>query len=72
MARSDESSLSGSNSRYTLYDLVSNKEKDYHVSDLKEFLYDLSVVDPLDVARRDHMEFFVESARGSTITSSRE
>ena len=29
--------ISGSNSRYTLYDLVSNKEKDYHVSDLKEF-----------------------------------
>ena len=57
MARSDESSLSGSNSRYTLYDLFSNKEKDYHVSDLKEFLYDSSVVDPLDVARRDHMEF---------------
>ena len=53
--------VSGSNSRYTLYDLVSNKEKDYHVSDLKEFLYDPSVVDPLDVARRDHMEFFVES-----------
>ena len=53
--------VSGSNSRYTLYDLVTNKEKDYHVSDMKAFLYDASVVDPLDVARRDHMEFFVES-----------
>ena len=53
--------VSGSHSRYTLYDLVSNKEKVYHVSDMKEFLYDTSVVDPLDVARRDHMEFFVES-----------
>ena len=53
--------VSGSNSRYTLYDLVTNKEKDYHVSDMKVFLYDASVVDPLDVARRDHMEFFVES-----------
>ena len=28
---------------------------------MKEFLYDPSVVDPLDVARRDHMEYFVES-----------
>ena len=53
--------VSGSNSRYTLYDLVTNKEKDYHVSDMKEFLYDASVVDPLDVARRDHMEYFVEA-----------
>ena len=41
--------VSGSNSRYTLYDRVSNKEKDCHVSDLKEFLYDPSVVDPLVV-----------------------
>ena len=52
--------VSGSNSRYTLYDLVTNEEKDYHVSDMKEFLYDASVVDPLDVAR-DHMEYFVEA-----------
>ena len=28
---------------------------------MKEFLFDASVVDPLDVARGDHMEFFVES-----------
>ena len=48
------------NSRYTLYDLVKNIEKDYHVSDLKQFLYDSSVTNPLDVARRDYMEFFVE------------
>ena len=53
--------VSSSAPRYTLYDLIYNKEKDYHISDLKEFLYDASVVDPLDVARRDHMEFFVES-----------
>lgn len=32
-----------------------------YVSDLKHFLYDPTVVDPLDVARRDLMEFFVES-----------
>ena len=28
---------------------------------MKEFRYDPSVVDLVDVARRDHMEFFVES-----------
>ena len=28
---------------------------------MTEFLHDPSVVDPLVVARRDHMEFFVES-----------
>jgi transposase InsO family protein len=53
--------VSGSNSRYTLYDLITNKEKEYHVSDMKQFLYDPNYVDPVDVARRDHMEFFVES-----------
>ena len=53
--------VSGSNSRFTLHDLIKNTDKDYHVSDMKEFRYDPSVVDPVDVARRDHMEFFVES-----------
>ena len=28
---------------------------------MKKFLYDPDHVDPVDVARRDHMEFFVES-----------
>ena len=60
-----------SNSRYTLYDLVKNVEKDYHVSDLKEFLYDPSVTNPLDVARRDHFEFFVESILDHRHTQSR-
>ena len=53
--------VSGSNSRYLLYDLITNKEKEYHVSDMKQFLYDPNLIDPVDVARRDHMEFFVES-----------
>lgn len=41
--------------------LISNKEKDYHVCDLKVFFNDPPVVDPEDVACRDRMEFFVES-----------
>jgi hypothetical protein len=53
--------VSRSNSSYTLYDLITNKEKEYHVSDMKQFLYDPDDVDPVDVARRDHMEFFVAS-----------
>ena len=53
--------VSGSNSRYTLYDLVTTREHRYHVSDMKRFLYDPLLVDPVDVARRDRMEFFFES-----------
>jgi hypothetical protein len=53
--------VSCSDSRYLLYDLITHKEKIYHVSDMKPFLYDPSVTFSLDVARRDYMEFFVES-----------
>ena len=53
--------VAGSNSRLILHDLIKNTNEDYRVSDMKEFRYDPSEVDPVDVARRDHMEFFVES-----------
>ena len=46
--------IKGLNSRCTLLDLITGKEKNYHVSDMKPF------VDPLDIARRDQMEFFIE------------
>ena len=52
--------ISGRDSRYLLYDLVSHKEVEYHVSDMKPFKFDPLTTNPLDVARRDHMEFFVE------------
>ena len=52
--------VSGNNSRYTLYDLITQKSSVYHVSNMKPFLYDPAITDPLDVARRDHMEYFVE------------
>jgi hypothetical protein len=51
---------SGSDSHYLLYDLITHKKKTYNVSDMKPFLYDPAVTSPLDVARRDYMEFFVE------------
>ena len=52
--------VKGLNSRYTLFDLITGKEKDYHVSDMKPFVFDTALVDRLDVARRDQMEFFIE------------
>jgi hypothetical protein len=60
--------VSGENSRYTLYDLITQKSSVYHVSAMKPFLYDPAITNPLDVERRDHMEYFVEeilSHRGS-------
>ena len=51
--------IKGLNSRYTFLDLITGKEKDYHVSDMKPFVFDSALVDPLDIARRDQMEFFI-------------
>jgi transposase InsO family protein len=57
---------------YLLRDLVEGKEiKRVHVSRLKEFLYDPTLVDPLDIARRDSQQFVIESViqhRGNTKT----
>ena len=53
--------VNGENSRYTLFDLITNKEKDYHVSDMKPFIFKADLVDLVDVARRDYMEFFIEN-----------
>ena len=47
--------IKGLNSRYTLLDLITGKEKDYHVSDMKPFVFDSAIVDPLDIARRDQI-----------------
>ena len=41
----------------TLLDLITGKEKDYHVSDMKPFVFDSAITNPIDVARRDRMEF---------------
>jgi hypothetical protein len=56
--------VTGSDSRYLLYDLITHKQKVYHVSDMKPFIYDPAVTTPLDVARRDYIEFFVETIIG--------
>ena len=40
--------------------LVWYKATDFHVSDMKPFVFDSAVVDLMDVARRDYMEYFVD------------
>lgn len=45
---------------YTLLDLIQNKEKKYHLSQIKPFNFDPAKVDPTDIARRDYLEFFIE------------
>jgi Integrase core domain len=52
--------ISVGNSRYLLRDLVTHQEKEYHVSDMRPFIFDPSTTNPLDIARRDHLEYFVE------------
>ena len=46
-------------SEYTLLDLVTKKEKHIHVTRIKQFLFS-TTSDPLDIARRDYLEYFVE------------
>ena len=58
--RLERSYVNGLNSKYVLLDFLTGKEKVFHVSDMKPFVFDSAVVDPLDIARRDHMEYFID------------
>ena len=49
--------LEGRDSRYKLITL---KKKEFHVSDMKPFVFDAALTDPLDVARRNNMEYFID------------
>jgi transposase InsO family protein len=53
--------ISGKKNTYQLFDLVNSKEKYYHVTHMKPFHFDPSHTDPVDIARRDYLEFFIES-----------
>ena len=53
--------IGGKNPVFNLLDLVTNKVKEYHVSDMKPFLFDPLLTVPLDVARKDYLEFFIEA-----------
>jgi hypothetical protein len=52
--------ISNNKSIHTLLDLITGKEKEYHVYDIKPFEFDPLKTDPTDVARHDYLEFFVE------------
>ena len=52
--------LEGRDSRYKLLDLITLKEKEFHVSDMKPFVYEAALADPLNVARRGNMEYFID------------
>jgi Chromo (CHRromatin Organisation MOdifier) domain len=53
-------------SEYTLLNLVTKKTRTVHASRLKPFVFNPTMHDPLDTARRDYMEFFVESILAHT------
>jgi hypothetical protein len=46
--------------RYTLRDLVTGKENDYHVQLLKPFFYDERVTSPIEVAIQEHDQYLVD------------
>jgi hypothetical protein len=58
--------ISNDQSEYLLYDLVQNKTKPYHASDMKPFVFDPLHTDPLDIARRDYLEFLFEKVLDMT------
>ncbi len=54
--------LSGSKNTYLLFDLIKTKEPKYfHVTQMKPFHFDPTHTDPVDIARRDYLEFFIEA-----------
>lgn len=52
--------ISNKGNEYVLFDLVKNINKHYHITDMRPFHFDPSITDPLDIARRDYLEFFIE------------
>ena len=48
-------------SEYVLLNIVSKKTKKIHATKLKIFLFDSGKIEPMDSARRDYMEFYIEA-----------
>jgi hypothetical protein len=48
-------------SEYTILNLITKKTRDIHASQLKPFRFNPSQKSPVDIARRDYMEFFIEA-----------
>ena len=53
--------ISHTDSEYTLRHLVSKKMEKIHASKLRQLIFDPNRVEPLDIARRDYMEYFIET-----------
>jgi hypothetical protein len=53
--------ISFQQSEYLLLDFITNTEQSYHVKNLKQFLCDPLLVNPVDVARRDYSEYFIHN-----------
>ena len=47
-------------SEYSLLDLITHKVKPYHITDMKPFIFNPLTIDPVDIARKDYLEFFIE------------
>ena len=56
--------MSVSHSKCTLLNSVNNEETVFHMALLKPFLFDPSITNPVDVARRDNVAFFVKKVIG--------
>lgn len=52
--------LGHQNSEYKLLDLITRKEKLVHSTRIKQFNFNPREVYPLDIARRDYLEYFVD------------
>jgi hypothetical protein len=52
--------VSNIGSEYLLLDLITHKVKPYHITDMKPFRFDPLQTNPVDIARKDYLEFFIE------------
>jgi hypothetical protein len=52
--------ISNKLSQDLLLDLITDKKKPYHVHDMRPFNYDPLLTNPLDIARKDYLEFYIE------------
>ena len=53
--------INNKHGEYTLLDLTTNKERQYHSTQIKQFVFNPLRTNPTDVARKDYLEFFIET-----------
>ena len=52
--------INNKHGEYTLLDLTTNKEKQYHSTKMIQFQFNPLRTNPTDVARKDYLGFFIE------------